>query len=105
MPKPYKIRPDPKPEEIEALKAALQARIHANNAVGGWFHEHLRVEWLGGNAEADNNSVAPPWLHRLAAPDISDADKLWLLDVVTGPGALAFDDACRLIGIDPERKP
>lgn len=101
MPKPYRVRPNPRPDEIEALKAALLARIHANNRVTSWFAQHCRCEWLGGDAEADNNSVGAPWLYRLAQADISDTDKMWLLDAAVLSDTFSFDDACRLIGIDP----
>lgn len=100
MPRPYRVRLNPRPEEIGVLKAALQARINANNAVNSWFAFHGRCEWLGGTAEDDNNSVAPPWLYRLAEPDISDTDKIWLLDAAILSDTLSFEDACRVIGVD-----
>ena len=80
MPKPYVQRPAPSRESIERLRQALLARLKANGDVASWFGEQCGCEWLGGDADADNNSIGQPWVYRLSMPDISDTDKVWIID-------------------------
>lgn len=92
-------------DAVEVLRSRISALLAASEAVKAWFEVFGQHHWLGGTIEMDAYSVPPAWVAVLHRDDISPTDKLWLIDAaLVEDAAFEFDDACRVIGIDPNPK-